>query len=138
MSVEQKLIDELVSEINRLKIRVKLLNNILKTIMLLIFCIVIVFKSNANITKKNELFIAETTYCEILAVNGNVPNQAIRYTNQLKKFDDSYHNRIVFYSIKALGFIDGAIYQQNIRNPTTQQFRRISTDLFIKRCGISF
>ncbi len=106
--------------------------------LILGFCLVLAFDTYASIAHKKEVIIAETAYCEILAISSNVPKQATRYTKQLLKLNDTYHDHIVFYSIKALGFIDGAIYQQDIRNPTAQQYKRVSTDLFIKKCGISF
>ncbi len=88
--------------------------------------------------KKNEVLISRIAFCRILAINGNMTEQAEKYTKQLTKFDDFYNGYKSHYTSNAIGFLIGVTYQMGFPRPTRKQVKQIATGLYFKNCGISF
>jgi len=121
-------------------------------LIIIVFCAVIALEAEASTppdnnqvkretaeeTHKNEVIISQITYCGILALNGNMPKQAKRYTAKLEKFDDFYHELKIFHAGQVIGLLKGINYQMGFPNPTNEQVKKLAIELYFRQCDIPF
>jgi len=123
------------------------------TIIVLTFCAVLALEADASITppgnnqakretpeevRKNEVLISKITYCRVLALNSNMPEQAKSYAVKLNKFDDFYHESKIFHAGQSMGFLKGILYQMGFPNPSKKRVKNVANELYFRQCDISF
>lgn len=120
------------------------------TLILLVFCVVITLNSYANVAtnnnqikretpeevRKNEYLISQITYCRVLALNINMPEQVKRYAIKLEKFDNFYYEYKIFYAGQAVGFFNGILAQMGFSNPSKNQIKNVAQQLYFRQCDI--